>query len=564
MRARRCSDCVRCIMTGAQHSVVYRVHRMSVGDGSVGDHGADSAHDCDGCRSLLDLPDLTNQGAVVHSETRPLFDPSRLEMTTLAELVDASPWVREMPGLAGQARMWLGEIPARQPRLESRARRLSRPGVDATMVAGVGRVAANLAVVGVGDLASMTFGSDRVERAAAERSVDRIERLVRAGGPAWVKLGQFVATAGGLVPDEWVEAFSWCRDEVPHLPPQVPRRIVRRAFRCRVSELFAEFDDEPLGAASIAQVHRAVLRDGQEVVVKFRRPRLRERFTLDIRAMSAAAWAAERVSPIARAGNPSGFVELFAQLVLEELDFRIEALNMVELGVVAEHAGADHVRLPRPVPGMVTERVLVMELLPGSAYTSVAVDKIVGERLLRFAIQTVLEHTLIYGVFHGDLHAGNVLLDDTGRLSLVDFGMVGRLTAEQRVALGQFLVGFAHMDIRVQLEAMVDFGAIPPSMDLDALEAEIEREVRPHDIPEDADVVELANRIRQPIRVVARHGVHLPKELVLFFKKLLYLNGFAASVAPDANLLGEIAPVFANFQMKHGDAIDPQAFAPPQ
>jgi ubiquinone biosynthesis protein len=169
-------------------------------------------------------------------------------------------------------------------------------------------------------------------------------------------------------------------------------------------------------------------------------------------------------------------VELFAQLVLEELDFRIEALNMVELGVAAEHAGADYVRFPRPVPGLVTSRVLVMERLPGAAYTSVEVDKEIGENLLRFAIQGVLEHTLIYGVFHGDLHAGNVLLDsETGRLSLVDFGIVGRLGPEQRMALGQFLVAFAHMDVRAQLEAMVDFGAIPADVDLDPLVAEIER-----------------------------------------------------------------------------------------
>lgn len=499
----------------------------------------------------------------MNAGTRSLFDPTRLEVPSLDELVAASPWVRDMPGLAGQARSWLAEIPARQPQLVLKAQKLSNPRVDPTMVAGVGRVGANLVAIGIRDLAVAASGRRGTERHASDGSVERIERLVRAGGPAWVKLGQFVATAGGLVPEEWVEAFSWCRDEVPHLPPRVPRRIVRQAFGHRISELFAEFDDEPLGAASIAQVHRAVLRDGREVVVKVRRPRLRERFTMDIRAMSAAAWGAERMSPIARAGNPTGFVELFAQLVLEELDFRIEALNMVELGVVAEHAGADHVRVPRPVPGMVTERVLVMERLPGAAYTSVEVDRTVGERLLRFAIQTVLEHTLIYGVFHGDLHAGNVLLDDTtGMLSLVDFGIIGRLTPDQRVALGQFLVGFAHMDVRVQLEAMVDFGAIPASMELGPLEAEIEREVRPHDIPEDADVVELANRIGQLIRVVARHGVQLPKELVLFFKNLLYLNGFASSVAPDANLLAEIAPAFAYFQVKYGEAIDLQALLP--
>jgi ubiquinone biosynthesis protein len=496
------------------------------------------------------------------SDARSLFDPSRLSVPGFGELIAASPWVSEIPGLAQEADKWLEEIPALQPRLVAQSRRLARPSLDASMALGVGRVAGNVVLMAIGDLlAAMGRPEAATDSPPPARHLDRIEQLVRAGGPAWVKLGQFIATAGGLLPDEWVEAFAWCRDEVPHLPPKVPRRVIRRAFGRRVGDIFAEFDDVPIGAASIAQVHRGVLHDGREVVVKVRRPGLRERFASDIRAMAAAAWASEKLSPVARAGNPSGFVELFALLVLEELDFRIEALNMVELGVAAEHADADYVRFPRPIPGLVDSRVLVMEKLPGSAYTSVEVDEEIGRQLLRFAIQGVLEHTLIYGVFHGDLHAGNVLLDvDTGRLSLVDFGIVGRLEPEQRMALGQFLVGFAHMNVRAQLEAMVDFGAIPPDMDLDFLVVEIEREVRPHDLPEDADVQELADRIGKLVQVVARHGVRLPKELVLFFKNLLYLNGFAASVAPEANLLGEITPVFGYFQQKYGEAIDLMAF----
>lgn len=491
-----------------------------------------------------------------------LFDPNQLQIPDREDLISGSRWVGEVAGLGNEARGWIAAVSAGEPRLLRSARRLSRPRIDPKMVTGVGRVAVNLVMVVVGDLVSAIFDDRRRRsRDGRARSPQRIERLVRAGGPAWVKLGQFIATADGLVPPEWVEAFAWCRDEVPQLSPSVPRKQVHRALGRSVEELFASFDDQPIGAASIAQVHAATLPDGREVVVKIRRPGLRRRFASDIRAMAAAAWLGEKLHPIARAGNPTGFVDLFAQLVLEELDFRIEALNMVELGAVAEATGSELVRFPRPIPGMVTDSVLVMERLPGVAYTSASVDGAVGERLLRFAIQSVLEHTLIHGVFHGDLHAGNVLLDaEDGILALVDFGIVGRLSVDQRISLGQFLVGFAHMDVLAQLEAMVDFGAIPRSIDLAALESEIEREVRPHDLPEDSDIAELTDRIAKLIQVVSRHGVSLPKELVLFFKNLLYLNGFAASVAPDANLLGEIVPVFGYFQAKYGEAIDLDAF----
>ncbi|KAA0235729.1 MAG: protein kinase UbiB [Acidimicrobiales bacterium] len=491
------------------------------------------------------------------TRTRELFDSGVLSIPPPAELMAESAWLAEVPGLPEAAGVWAQEIPEAAATLGARARRLARGEVDKAMLSAMGRTAGTFALLTLLDLlgAYTTPARDRNEL-SDDRSLRRLENLVRAGGPAWVKLGQFIATSGGLLPDTWVEAFAWCRDEVDPLPYGQPRQIVRRAFQCRVRDIFAEFDDAPLGAASIAQVHRAVLHDGREVVVKIRRPGLRRKFRSDIRAMAGAARAAELMSPVARTGNVSGFVELFARLVLEELDFRIEAYNMIELGAAAEHAGADYVRFPRPIPQLVTERVLVMERLPGVAYTSAALGDVEGETLLRLAIEGILEHTLIYGVFHGDLHAGNVLLDGDGTFSLVDFGIVGRLDEHQRTALGAFLIAFARMDVRLQLEAMVRFGAIPPGIDLDSLVDEIESEVNPHELAEDAQVAELAAAIGRLVRVLSRHGIRMPKELVLFFKNLLYLNGFASAVAPDAALLAQVGPVFGYFQSKYGDAMD--------
>jgi ubiquinone biosynthesis protein len=497
------------------------------------------------------------------AQQRLLFDPSRIDLPEPDVLIASSPWVAAMPGLADQVEHWRWEVADRQDTLERRARRLARATPDRAMAEGVARAAGAMAQVAVSDALLTLRHPSSMSDLRSRSLVEQVDRIVRAGGPAWVKLGQFVATAGGLLPSEWVDAFAWCRDEAEPLPAEVPRRIVRRAFQSRVRDVFAEFDDEPIGAASIAQVHRAVLHDGREVVVKLRRPGLSQRFAADIRAMAGAAWAAEQVNPIVRTGNPSGFIELFAQLVLEELDFRTEALNMVELGVVTEFAGTELIRIPRPVPGMVTKRVLVMELLPGRSYTSVQVDPELGRSLLRFAVQSALELTLLFGVFHGDLHAGNILIDEeTGTLSLVDFGILGRLDEQQRVALGQLMVAFAHQDVRRELEAMVLFGAIPPDHDLTAMEEEIRSAADLHGLDPDAPREELAAGLTKVLAVVAGHGIRLPKELVLFCKNLLYLNGFAASVSPDSALLNEVAPVFGYFQAKYADAFDLSAFNP--
>jgi len=295
-----------------------------------------------------------------------------------------------------------------------------------------------------------------------------------------------------------------------------------------------------------------------------RRPALRRKFLADIRVMSLMAGVAERLMPEARMANLSGFVELFAQIVLEELDFRLEAVNIVELALTSEDAGQDYVNYPRPVPGLVATNVLVMERVPGVRYTDardVYPDAVDGERLVRLAIQSVLEQALIYGRFHGDLHAGNVFIAPDGKFSLVDFGIIGRLTAEQRAALVRFMIGFARGDVRAQLASMREFGAIPSDADFDRLVADIQVhadeladiEIRAGQMPE--ELAQLTDSMSKIMRLLMGSGFVVPKELVLFFKNLLYLNGFAAALAPQANLLEEIEPIFTYFATRYPQSI---------
>jgi len=270
--------------------------------------------------------------------------------------------------------------------------------------------------------------------------------------------------------------------------------------------------------------------------------------------MALLAAFGEARSSAVRAANAHGFVELFAQLVLEEMDFRLEALNMVEVGLASEDAGMfENLRVPRPIPGLVTERVLTMEYLPGSRYTDAAGNLDPGvdpAAIIRLGIQGVLEHTLVYGIFHGDLHAGNVFLEPDGRFVLLDYGIVGRLDARQRAALVQFMLGVGTWDARVQLEAMREFGAVPADTDVAALAAELEAlDAEQHDAVITHE--QMVEGMGQVMRILVAHGFRLPKELVLFFKNLLYLNGLSATLAPDLNLLGEVDPIFQYFAAKY-------------
>lgn len=465
----------------------------------------------------------------------------------VAALIRSSERLRAVPDLPDAALRWHHDAVARREQVAREARRLAAPRLWPDTLASLASTTWRVLGAAAPDApfqllaAAAASVGVRVEPPdASAGTVARAQRLVRAGGPAYVKLGQFIATAEGLLPPAWVEAFAWCRDEAPPLDPGVARGVVERELG-PLDALFVSFEETPLAAGSIGQVHRARLRDGTEVVVKVRRPGLRRRFRADVETLALVTAAAERVHAGARAANLTGFVELFAQLSLEELDFRLEAANLVDSSAVLEAMGADLMTAPRPLPGMVTERVLVMELLPGVSYARLdPTEEVDGDALLRLGIGGVLTATVKHGVFHGDLHAGNVLVDAaTGGFSLVDFGIAGRLDARQRAGLVAYLAAWAASDAAGQVEAMRAFGAITPDADITALVADLQVELDRLASRSAGQVTfdQLGVTLGRLLQVMARHGFRMPKDLVLFFKNLLYLAGFAAAVAPDADVL---------------------------
>jgi ubiquinone biosynthesis protein len=473
----------------------------------------------------------------------------------MLEVLDRSTVVDERPGLRDFARLWLAWGPGARAAVAEEAALLARPSLRPASLRAVGRTGVDLAkgvAPGLREDARRRVWEGPLEKGAG---LKHLQELVKAGGSTYIKLGQFVATAQGLLPDEWVEAFGWCRDTATPLPPGMAENRFEERFGVPLESMFLEFDPVPIGAASIGQVHGAVLHDGTPVVVKIRRPGLRDTFERDLRAMALAAAAAERASKAARVANLSGFVELFAQLVLEEVDFRFEALNQIEIALASEAAGHDFAIYPRPIPHLCAEDVLVMTRVEGVRYTDALEaypDAVDGERLLRLAVTGTLEHMIAYGIFHGDLHAGNVLINADGDFSLIDFGIAGRIDAAQRAATVQFLFGFARNDTKLQLQGLQAFGAIPLDEDLDGLARQLEAQlnaVDPTILSREGEMTvdKLGQALGTIIRILAQNGFSLPKELVLFFKNLLYLNGFATALAPGTNLFTQIEPVFTYF-----------------
>jgi ubiquinone biosynthesis protein len=405
-------------------------------------------------------------------------------------------------------------------------------------------------------------GPSEVSRAGLSR---RLRRAFEHLGPSYIKLGQIVSSGQGLFPEELVAEFQLCRDRVPPEPFEAVRRVVEEDLGRPLDAVFESFAREPLASASIAQVHPARLRAdaglvpgaGQPVVVKVQRPQVATRVRQDVAAMAwIAPWLVGRI-PVAALANPPALVELFAETIAEELDFRLEAENMLDIAHVLRDAGQTVVVVPRPHPELVTRRVLVMERLDGFHYDDIEGMRAAGidtESMLRSLLISFLEGAMIYGVFHGDLHGGNLSVLPDGRVALYDYGMTGRMEEPQRLAFLRMMVTGAVNDVRGQLAAFRDLGALAPDADLDAL-MQVLKVDEPVRDPTRMSSEELVAEIQEVLKGLLRHGARLPKHLMLYVKDMIFFDGAIARFSPDVDLFGEVGKIFGYFAEKHGARI---------
>ncbi len=385
----------------------------------------------------------------------------------------------------------------------------------------------------------------------------RLRRAFERLGPTYIKLGQILSSGEGLFPEELVSEFRLLRDQVPAEPFDIVRRIVEEDLGRPLDELFAVFELAPVAAASIAQVHAARLVTGEQVVVKVQRPTVARLVRLDLGVMSWIAPLLVGRIPVAALANPPALVELFAETIVEELDFRLEAQNMLDVARVLAETGQRALVVPRPHPELVTRRVLVMERLDGFAWGNVEAMHNAGvdtAAVLHAAMIAFLEGALLYGVFHGDLHGGNLFVRHDGRVALLDFGITGRLDDAQRLALLRLIIAGSAYDIRGQVEAIRDLGALPASTDVDAVIRDLGLDKPPVD-PTTLSGEELTSQIRDVTKALLGYGARMPKELMLYVKDMLFLDGAIGLMAPEMDMISEIVAIVMHFYVHHGERI---------
>ncbi len=394
-------------------------------------------------------------------------------------------------------------------------------------------------------------------KGGSESRADLSRRMREAAetlGPTYIKLGQIISSGEGIFPNELVAEFVKCRDQVPPEPFSSVRRVVEADLGGTLESTFASFDREPIAAASIAQVHGAVLHDGTRVVVKVQRPTVDELVHKDLKVMAwLSPFLVGRI-PVASLANPPALVEVFAHTISEELDFRVEAANMLDVAKIFADLEQRQFIVPRPHPTLVTRRVLVMERLDGfrfddlERYEEFGVDT---HAIVRASMIGFMEGALIHGVFHGDLHGGNIYVRPDGRTALLDFGITGRMSEARRLAFVRLLIGGMMNNPVDQLGAMRDLGALPDDTDLEAVAKDLgllDEVVDPTTMTPD----QLTEELQRVVKALLGYGARMPKELMLFVKNMVFLDGAIARLAPDLDLFAEIAHVATYFATTHG------------
>ena len=356
-------------------------------------------------------------------------------------------------------------------------------------------------------------------------------------GPTFIKFGQIVASSSGMFPKRYVQEFQKCLDRVRPFPFAQVQQILAEELGPDAAKL-TQIDPAQLASASIAQVHTARLEDGTEVVVKVQRPGIQGRVAADMKVLRILAVVAEKLTRDAELVNPVGIVDDFHATLKEELDFRLESQNLSQFNQIMHTMKHDDVRAPKPYKELTTQRVLTMERFYGTRVDDVEKMQsrnVDAEAKLILGMQSWFRCVLFHGFFHGDVHAGNLMLLDDDTIGFLDFGIVGRFDDKARYLVTDYMIAFATGNYRRLAEIICEMGGTPPGLDMDGFVADLAETYKPL-LTLSFGEVNYAEFLPGIQRTATRHQMRMPNEFILITKQLLYFDRYAKALAPKLNV----------------------------
>lgn len=374
--------------------------------------------------------------------------------------------------------------------------------------------------------------------AIAEYSTQKRLRLAfEELGPTFVKLGQLLSTRSDILPESYIEEFTHLQDRVQPLPFDVVCSVIETELNQRLEDAFLDFKKEPLAAASIAQVHEAILLSGEKVVVKVQRPEIDKIIETDVSLLAFLANLLEKYVPETRIIGPSTIVEEFFQTLNYELDFVVEANNIKK--ITENTVDTPEIVLPKVYKHLSTHKILTLEKFEGirvndlKALDAAGIDR---KKIVELGARTFFKWVMMDGLFHGDLHGGNLFILPGNRLGIIDFGIVGRLSQKSRDQLTNMVISLITEDYENLCYEYAELGSAGVSIDFEGFQREVRNALSPY-LGLSIAEMNVGRILIEATQIATQYKIKVPGDWMLVFKAILTIEGMGRSLDPEFDLL---------------------------
>ena len=377
------------------------------------------------------------------------------------------------------------------------------------------------------------FAASQAELTTQERLRLAFEEL----GPTFVKLGQLLSSRSDLLPESYVDEFRKLQDNVQPLTFEVVKEVVEKQLGKSLSEAYASFSPIPLAAASIGQVHEATLHTGEKVVVKIQRPEIEKIIETDISLLAFLAGLLEKYVPETKVIGPKTIVDEFFRTLYYELDFIVEANNVTKMK--ANLSSIPEIVIPLVYKQLSTNKILTMEKIEGlrvndlKGLDAAGIDR---KAIVAIGTRAFFKSVMIDGLFHGDLHGGNLFVLPGNKLGIVDFGIVGRLSEKSRDQLASMVMALLSEDYENLCYTYADLGNAGPSVDFDGFQREVRNTLSPY-VGLSLDELNSGRILIEATKIAAKYDIKIPGDWMLVFKAIFTIEGMGRSLDPTFDLL---------------------------
>ena len=400
------------------------------------------------------------------------------------------------------------------------------------------------------------FGKEAAEISRLSEG-ERIRRAIEELGPTFVKFGQMLSTRPDIVPQDLIEELEKLQDEVPTFPTEDAKRLIEKELGGSIESLFKEFPDFPFSAASMAQVYKAVLPEGEEVAIKVQRPGIADVIEIDLGIMQDYARRLKKKQKAELGIDPETMVSEFARAIRKELNFKIEAGNVAHFD--SDYHDDPTIHVLKVYKRYTTEKILTMEFIDGVKITDsikpevreqFRIDpKLVASR----ALELVLKQIFAHGYFHADPHPGNIRVLEDSIICFLDFGMMGTLSARLREQLADILIGVVTQDERKLTRTIISLGRGSQSVNEDELESDIAELIKMYAFGATLDDFDLGAFLGEISDLITAYGLRGPRDFYLLGKALSSIQGVCAEVDPYLNLMAQAKPYAEQLAMERLD-----------